>query len=328
MPKHSDSYLLVKAKAGLGNRILSAITGIIFSRLTRRRLIVDWSDPTYSDDGTNVFPLLFSCPDMDAPLSIPVTDSVSPSLWRGRMHKDTAEVVQAVDPSAHNSRRGYRKFSTELNRLDAPETILVMWSYTHLIQRLRRHFRGDFAHLACKSDDEIIADFLSTTLIPRPTIRARVDKWASEHFGPNPVIGTHVRFTDNRRTPIGNYISAIDKICDKLTDPTIFLATDNLEAQRAIAKRYKKVISTEKWFPASGHSMHDNPDCPNRLNNAIEALIDMYLLAKCNYLVFPGSSTFSYISSLYIDTPRINIVDIERFDPIVHLKRLTRYWLT
>jgi hypothetical protein len=70
--------------------------------------------------------------------------------------------------------------------------------------------------------------------------------------------------------------------------------------------------------------MHLSEHCPDRLQNAIDALIDMYTLAKCQYLVFASSSTFSYISSLSSTMPGSNIIDIERNDPIIRLKKIAR----
>jgi Nodulation protein Z (NodZ) len=337
MSSSAEKYLVVKGIAGLGNRMLAAITGILFARLMRRQLIVDWSDFTYSNDETNVFPLLFTCTDTDPSSEIPNTNSISPSLWRGRLNKSASVVISEVDPSAYISRRGYRRFSYDLDILDHPEDVLVMWSYTQLIRRARRHFRGEFADLAKKSDEAILSDLLRSSLMPRAEIRARIRKWKAEHFGSGPVIGVHIRFMDTKipwlpflklRTSIDSFFAAIDKIKAKVPEAAIFLATDNREAQRLVEDRYRNVIATEKWFPTTGHEMHQNPECSDRLNNAVEALIDMYLLAECDYLVFPSSSTFSYISSLLANIPRARIVDVERNDPVVRIVKAARYWLS
>ena len=337
MIQSAAKYLIVKGIAGLGNRMLAAITGVLFARLMNRRLIIDWSDFTYSNDETNVFPLLFTCPDAEPPLEIPDTDSISPPLWRGRLHKSASVVISEVDPSAYAGRRGYRLFSYDLDKLDHPEELLVMWSYTQLIRRARKHFRGHFAAWAKMSDEAILSEILRTTLIPRPEIRARIKKWQAENFGSGPVIGVHIRFMDSKipwlpfikfRTSIDSFFAAIDKIRAHAPDAVIFLATDNREAQNLVEKRYPKVIATEKWFPTTGFEMHQNPECSDRMNNAVEALIDMYLLAECDYLVFPSSSTFSYISSLISKIPRARIVDVERNDPIIRVVKLARYWLT
>ena len=55
---NEDKYLIVKGLAGLGNRMLSALTGILYARLSGRRLIIDWRDPTYSSDGSNAGAIL------------------------------------------------------------------------------------------------------------------------------------------------------------------------------------------------------------------------------------------------------------------------------
>lgn len=337
LSRPTEKHLIVKGIAGLGNRMLAAMTGILFARLMHRRLIIDWSDFTYSNDETNVFPLLFTCTDADPPIAIPETDSISPQLWQGRLHKSASVVISEVDPSAYVSRRGYRRFSYDLDVLDHPEEVLVMWSYTQLIRRARKHFRGEFAALARKSDEAILAELLRTTLIPRPEISARIKKWKAEHFGSGPVIGVHIRFMDTKipwlpsiqlRTSLDSFFVAIDRIMAKEPQAVIFLATDNQEAQRLVEERYPKVIATEKWFPTTGHEMHQNPECTDRLNNAVEALIDMYLLSECDYLVFPSSSTFSYISSLLANIPRDRIVDVERNDPLIRIVKLARYWLS
>lgn len=67
----SDRYLLVKGRAGLGNRMLCALTGILYARLAGRRLLVDWSDPIYAEGGLNVFHRYFRCPRQTPPTAFP-----------------------------------------------------------------------------------------------------------------------------------------------------------------------------------------------------------------------------------------------------------------
>jgi hypothetical protein len=139
---NENKYLLVKGRAGLGNRMLSALTGILYARLSGRRLIIDWSDYTYSDDGSNVFPRFFQCPLYDPTDEIPDTDSVSPGIWRGNLNES------AIDLSnRYSNDRGsevWRKFSIDLKRLDYREDVVVMWAYTQQIDLLRSHFTGAF----------------------------------------------------------------------------------------------------------------------------------------------------------------------------------------
>jgi hypothetical protein len=128
----------------------------------------------------------------------------------------------------------------------------------------------------------------------------------------------------DRKTSLKDFLRHVDKLHAKKPQATIFLATDNKEAEDQIRARYPKVVTTPKWFPEGGISMHQNPECPDRTNNAVEALIDMYLLAECDYLVFPGSSTFSKIASLISTMPRANAIDIERYSPRIRIKRFVK----
>jgi len=56
---NDSKYVLVKAKGGMGNRMLCALTGLLYGQLTGRKVIVDWRDQAYSKDGTNSFSKFF-----------------------------------------------------------------------------------------------------------------------------------------------------------------------------------------------------------------------------------------------------------------------------
>jgi hypothetical protein len=44
----------------------------------------------------------------------------------------------------------------------------------------------------------------------------------------------------------------------------------------------------------------------------VEALIDLYLLAECDYLILDTSSSFSYVARLLASAPARHIVDVSR----------------
>jgi hypothetical protein len=66
--------LLVKGCEGIGNRLLGLLSGMLYSRLSGRQLVVDWCDPLFSLDGENAFPLLFARPAV----------AITPKELRGR----------------------------------------------------------------------------------------------------------------------------------------------------------------------------------------------------------------------------------------------------
>jgi hypothetical protein len=305
--------------------MLAAVTGDLYAAVSGRKLVVDWSDYTYSNDKSNVFPKLFhrsggveALPDLH-------DRSVDPPIWIERLDLEVSDLIEATDPADHNAVAGWRKYSTDLTRLDQPERVLVFWSYTEHIRLIRRHFAGPWKDWSRLSDDAIVAKVLRDRLLLSAAIRAQVDAFKEKHFG-GETIGVHVRYMD-RRTSIADFLKRLDRVTSARPEAAIFLATDNKRAELTIRDRYRRVIASPKWFPEGGVSMHQNSECPDRLTNAVEALVDMYLLAECDWLIFPGSSTFSRIASLVGTMPRSQVIDIERFNPRVRAKRLYKAFM-
>jgi hypothetical protein len=317
----SSRYVLIKGKAGLGNRLLCALTGILYARIAGRRAIVDWRDFTYSDDGSNAFPKLFSSPYVDGLEVLNDHQSVFPALWKGHLDKTATDLVDAHDIRAHYSFKRHWQFSFDLRRIDYDEDVLVMWSFSHLIDKLRPHFRGEFAHLKGASVETILSWLLETSITLDPAIQTRVADWWRDNVPARPVIGVHVRFMD-RAIALRHFTKHLDQLVAAQPEATVFLATDNAQVSETVRTQYANVVSTAKWFPSRGRSMHQNPDCPDRLQSAIDALTDMYLLARCDYLVYPRSSTFSYISRLLSKTAPNRIIDAERYHAKTRVKRL------
>ena len=315
-----NGYVLVKGIAGLGNRMLSAMTGILYAMLSDRKAVIDWTDRTYSSSGENVFQKLFVARNSVEVLPHWALDSVNPPLWAQRMGKSSSEVIDEIDAKAYDGLRAYRKFSFDFSRIDHSEKTLVMWSYNHLIPRLRKHFRGQFTWLSSKTDEEIISWLLHSEMLLHPDIAKSVEqRWRSLVSQEN-IIGVHIRHTD-RKLPLAPYFKAIDELLQRAPGAEMFLATDNIGVQSMVIERYKKVVYNKKWFPAEGEVMHLSKICPDRTQNAIDALLDMYMLSKCRYLVFAGSSTFSYMSSLITTSPRSDIINVEQHNPVIQFKR-------
>ncbi|MBC9032725.1 hypothetical protein IAG41_10010 [Sphingomonas sp. JC676] len=317
-----NRYLCVKGKAGLGNRMLAAATAWLYAQLSGRAFVPDWCDYTYSHDGSNVFHRLFEC--KDSVVALPDFDetSVAPTRWISRLSETADKMVDDFDGGDHSSATLWRRYSIDLGRLDHPERYAMFWSYDAHIRRLRPHLDGAWASWRDLSDDQIIARVLRDHITLAPAIRRQVDAFAAAHFSGG-VIGVHIRNTD-RRTSVTASLRHLAQLRARHPAATIFLATDNRRAEELVRRRYDRVLSTAKWFPEDGAPMHQNTNCPDRLQNAVEGLIDMYLLAECDYLIFPASSTFSRIAGLISTKPRANLIDIERHRPGVRIRRFVR----
>ena len=313
---HSTSrFVVAKGCEGLGNRLLGLLTAILYSRLANRQLVVDWSDPLYSRTGENAFPLLFTAP------ASPLTPaelhgcSVTPRDWRGRLGATVDEQIDrlgGLNPKAQATR-----LSANPARLDDPEQVVVYWSRFERVHEMRRHFKGKFRHLATKSDSQVLRDLLRTEVLPHPEIAERVDRFRRREFS-GEVVGVHVRNSDLRFSA-PRVLRDVDRILARRPSCKIFLATDSIETLNQARQKYgaDRLLATEKWFPAPGRPIHLSAEPERRLQTAREALVDLYLLGACDWLVADWRSTFAYVAYLLFEGPasRARNLDPGRFLP-------------
>jgi hypothetical protein len=305
--RESDKVLIVKGINGLGDRLLCLGTGILYARLADRSLLVDWTDPVYSADGSNVFPRLFECPGSTMCWEIPETDSVAPAVWRGELRTTAASLGRRDKDFSTDS---WRRTSIELGRLDYDEDVAVMWTTTNRVEDLREHLRGELAGLCDLSDAEIMGKLLREDLVLDPEIRRRVEQFRSEYFQ-RPMVGVHVRYSDHR-VQLRAILAQTTALLARARGARIFLATDNIEVKRLFDTVYGGVVTTPHWYPPPGLKAHDNAVCADRLGNAREALVDLYLLAGCDYLVCDSSSSFARVAGMLGGMPSSRIFDMRR----------------
>jgi hypothetical protein len=300
-----DRVLLVKGIAGLGNRILCAVGGILYARLSGRRLVIDWTDPLYSPNGDNVFHRFFKCADCPAGAQIPIRDSVSPTIWRTRLNEPANLVAKS---NGYDPDQVRRELSIDFTRLDYQEDVLVMVEYDAQVDRMRPHFRGPWQDLAQLADWAIEAKVLRESLILQPEIRARVDHFKRTRFD-SPTVGVHIRYSDYR-VRIFAIIKRLNALMKREPDLRLFLATDNIEVKKMFETCYPGLVTTHHWYGDPGRAIHTSAARPSCTETAIESLIDMYLLAECDHLVYDASSSFSKVASMLSRAPAHHRIDV------------------
>jgi hypothetical protein len=301
-----EKYLLVKGRAGLGTRMLSTATGLLFARLSGRRLVVDWGDETYSDDGSDVFERFFVCRSSGHLADIPETDSVTPRIWRGHLRDSVLELKKG---QRHRGETFRAKSTLDLKKgVDYDELVVVFWRYRSGIDLLRPHFRGDFADFSRMKPADILRRLLTLDLALHPTIQRRVDDFRSENLDGR-TVGVHIRWSD-RRSRVKQILDRLRLLVTRYPDLTIFAATDNVDVKEVLERMQPGVVTAPHWYPPPGQRMHGSPAhadhtplavrrmAASRLENAIEALVDMYLLAGCHHLIGDSTSSFVRVAAL------------------------------
>lgn len=314
----SQRSLIIKAKGGLGNRMLSAITGLVLADLEGREPYIDWRDGMYLAPGENLYPELFDASWMgDVALLDGETDT-SPALWSGRLAEHPVDVIRREFPKQHQDPLLYRRLSIDFGGSDTAAKAGVFWSYLPKLRRLSGRMSRD-PRFKGRSHDAVMQDYLDRYFRPVPQVVDRVD--AVFNTLKKPVIGVHIRFTD-RKVPLGRIIRELEQLSRKIPEATIFLATDSNIAQSAILERFDNVVTIEKALPKSGAALHFSTDSfTDPVEEARNALADMMALARCDWLLHSRHSTFSVTAALAGHIPDSRQVDIARFDPVIRTKQ-------
>ncbi|HZW11193.1 MAG TPA: nodulation protein NodZ [Phycisphaerales bacterium] len=312
---------LIKAKGGMGNRMLCAASGILWARAVGRAPYVDWRDNAYSKQGENSFFHFFESPRVlrEPP---PETESVFPAVWRGRLGQSVSGMLHAYDPDKHSSLTIHRKYSVDPARADYPEAVAVFWYYMGRFRAVAPLARERVDGYAGLSVEQVARKALKEELPPSVRVRERIERFVAGSW-PEKAVGVHVRYTD-RTTDLGKLKAATREQLRRLPGAKVFLATDNRRVEEEFRREFGEVLTTPKWFPPEGAVMHQNEQCADPVANGVEALTDMYLLARCDALVYASRSTFSEISRLISEIPPDRVADVDRRDPTMIAKRMLR----
>lgn len=309
MTDNPNKALIIKAKGGLGNRMLSAITGIVLARLNDRTPHIDWRDGMYVEAGENLYPLLFDASEMADLSAYDDAINVAPALWSGRMTEQPVDVIRREFPNQHQDPLLYRKLSIDLVGKDPSEQVAVFWSYLPKLERLKRRMRS-FPQFAGKSLSEVTGDLLDQYFRPVAKVSEQVDAIFEGQNGP--VIGVHIRFTD-RKVPLGKIIAELEQLSQQESGAQIFLATDSAEAQAAILSRFSNVITIDKSLATDSTALHFSSEgFADPVAEAHNALIDMVALSRCDWLLHSRHSTFSVTAALMGRIPKQRQVDVDR----------------
>jgi hypothetical protein len=304
--------VIVKGRSGLGNRILSVLTGLLYARRAGRRLVVDWRDNTYSHDRSNVFHEFFQLAGCEAVDEIPATDSVRPGIWAGRLDQSFSRLRN--DYLAMPFLDFVRTSSLVLTKVDYEETVVVITTSSAKVALMRSPLAAVVQELTpSRSTDAVLRDLLATDLRLHPDIRERVDEVVHAKLAPE-TVGVHVRYTD-RQARLQALLRRVDALQRRAPHLQVFLATDNARVLELFERRYRNVVTVPHRYAESEKQLHGQADSPDRRQDGIEALVDLYALAECDHLVVDTSSSFSYLATLLSRAPRSRIDDVNPFKP-------------
>ena len=318
MTDAANKALAIKAKGGLGNRMLSGVTGLVLAKLLGRTPYIDWRDGMYVPPGENLYPHLFDASWMGDPATFDDSTDVTPSLWSGRMSQHPTDVIHSDFPNSHQDPLIYRKLSVDLRGADPAQQVAVFWSYVSKLRRLKRRMAAhpDFSG---KSLDEVASDYLDRYFRAAPEVSQAVDT-IFEGIA-TPVIGLHIRYTD-RKVSLQRIMRSLERLKREQPNASVFLATDSADAHAAVLDRIPQTISISKALAEKGSALHvASGEYADPVSEARNALIDMLALSRCDWLVHSRHSTFSVTASLMGRLAQSRQIDIDAFNPGILFKQ-------
>ncbi len=331
--QHSQ-ILLVKGIAGLGNRILSLLTGILYADLTGRAAQVDWTDAVFAPNGdtdtkhVNLFPLLFESATVTAcenacDLGRSAGSNVAPSVWKDHLHLSAADLTRQLDPTGWQDFDAFKKSSISIAQADVEHDLVIYWSFRDRILPLRRLIRHRQPRWSRLTDTAILQNVYQQHLRPTAEVQGAVDRVFANH-DPQLSIGLHIRQSD-LKAPVDRLITIADRLMAVDRDRVLFLSTDNQDVQRRVVELFgeSRVRVSTKAFAAAGMPLHYDSNCRNRIARASEALIDMMMLSRCPHLVYASRSSFGMVAHI-LSSGEQTLYDCDRFDPKVQVKRLVQ----
>ena len=144
------------------------------------------------------------------------------------------------------------------------------------------------------------------TITPSDKMRRNIDAKCVELIS-SPVLGLHIRRTDQKesvkRSGDDKFIKVIDSVIDQYT--TIFLATDSSDVEKTMEKRYGSKIRYTAKKPGDRWGRFKTRKLFVNLSFYEEAMVDMWLLGKCDTILGSYKSSFSKTAFRVATNPKL-----------------------
>jgi|GEM_PF-674295 len=277
--------------AGLGDLLLALERALLVARATSRALVVDWRDTPYGRGERNLAEQLF---ELHGVHQLPpevlacATGLVLPEAWQGRLDQPLRQVYGSLRSDNWDRAWASAKLDAGLAALDSDAAWVVLWDHSAQplqVAALRRLGAAETPPLR-------------QYLQPLPPLQDAISAFCQQHFH-QPMIGVHVRASGEavragKSADLNQMFQRLDQLLVAHPVSGLFLASDNAAAIAAMRARYPEVLTRSKWLPAADAPLHLAEGVkPSGIAIANDALIEMALLAACDWLVHPALSSFS-----------------------------------
>lgn len=297
MPK--NIAIFKASKTGIGDRLRGVLATVLYAELTQRNVFIDWRDGLYGEVGDNIFYKFFKLKkhEITNNKNIDSIDDVEPAAWRGRLSKSLADIYIEDGNLPWDRTDALSKYAIDLGNLDYKNQAVVNWEFTQL-NKLKPYLPDPKRAL---NNEKLESEIWNEYLDFHEDINEEIKFFINEMNGPT--LGVHIRATeefyaDKGLIHISQYFKAIDKLLKSQPINSIFVACDNSAILEAVKSRYPLVVSREKWFPEPGQPIHLSNNSQDREKISRDAVIELGILSKCNWLISIENSSFSIVARI------------------------------
>jgi hypothetical protein len=302
--------------SGLGACLSLLVPCWKYALKTGRTLIIDWRGNPYTrrDPEKNLFSLLFEQPDpSEIGVSYIADDSIN-DLQMPQPILGPAGAIPQESGAVHKLPVGgldvtvMRKIIAGCVDVNFPTVMPSLKTPFFLADKF-----GPMGLHRPKVFSFREAQRLYQSLKLKPQWAAMVSEFYQSHMADRPVIGVHIRHGNGegkqrdlfRSREIQDIASFIETLTDKIRryassrfgkKYTVFLCTDSDEVVSAMEPCFTSLVSRSIWRPEPGEGIdfdHAYKRSDGGIGAAVDALVDMQLLAKCDVVFMTRWSSFA-----------------------------------
>lgn len=139
---------------------------------------------------------------------------------------------------------------------------------------------------------------LLSLLEPVTSIVQEVENFSEAKKINKATLGIHARGTDFRTEKLDGYITAIDKFVKTNPEINVLFCSDSVKWESKIAKKFpgNVIVRRKKGYIKKNNIFFDWADNFHRSEDSvIEGIVDIYLLACTNFVIYNKQSTFAQL---------------------------------
>lgn len=276
-------YVIAKGYYGMGGNLVTLACAMRLAKKLDRNILVDWIDSCYGLSDADIFRVLFQSPEYSLGRDALANSVVWPDFWKSYI----------LRTMPHSPQHALSRVTTDM--IEEVDQADVSGADVIVVSRDDKYWYDP----ACRLEfSNIVGE-----IIPSDDVLREVREFQEQVLGPSP-IGVHFRHGNGERSVVPPdihwFFARVDEYLIESPDSQVFLCTDCSAILERFEENYPgKVVSTVKEYPPVGSgAMHQLKGDRQRLISAKEAVVDIWLLAKCKYLVSSRSFFSGFAAKL------------------------------